>query len=54
MLNKEASKYLKVVLTGEGADEIFGGYIHQYMIHYGSLYNRFVPEVINNKVMNDA
>lgn len=33
MVSKEASKYLKVVLGGQGGDEIFGGYV-RYLIAY--------------------
>lgn len=50
-LANEAAKNLKVVLTGEGADEIFGSYIHQQAMHYGSFYNKIVPSIINNNVI---
>ncbi len=33
-LAEEASRSVKVVLTGEGADEIWGGYLHHYALHY--------------------
>ena len=54
LLAKEASKNLKVVLTGEGADEIFGGYIHQMVMHYGSIYNNIMPDFIKNKVITPS
>lgn len=50
-LAKEAAKNLKVVLTGEGADEIFGSYVHQQVMHYGSYYNNVVPSYINKNAV---
>lgn len=51
LLAKEASKKLKVILTGEGADEIFGAYIHQLTMHYGDIYNRFVPNILKDRLL---
>ncbi|MEW5818839.1 MAG: asparagine synthase (glutamine-hydrolyzing) [Cyanobacteriota bacterium] len=51
LLNREAAKSLKVVLTGEGADEIFGGYVHQIAMHYGSVFNKYTPEFITNNIL---
>lgn len=48
LLNKEASKKIKVVLTGEGADEIFGSYVHQVAMHYGNKYFNSMPNLIKN------
>jgi len=36
ILAKKAAESVKVVLTGEGADEILGGYIHQIVMHQTS------------------
>jgi len=38
-LSQEASKSVKMVLTGEGADEILGGYQFMKTVHYLSKYN---------------
>ncbi|MBN1899542.1 MAG: asparagine synthase (glutamine-hydrolyzing) [Spirochaetes bacterium] len=43
MLSRFARKKVKVVLTGEGADEIFSGYIHHFALYYGTKANRFMP-----------
>jgi len=54
LLNKEASKDIKVVLTGEGADEIFGAYVHQVSMHYGDVIDRLTPDFIRNKLVVPA
>lgn len=46
LLSKETAKSVKMVLTGEGADEIFGSYVHQIVFHYGQLYNRILPSAV--------
>lgn len=46
ILSREAAKTVKVVLTGEGADEILAGYIHHFAFHYGSLFKRYSPDLI--------
>lgn len=52
LLNKAASQNLKVVLTGEGADEIFGSYVHQLTMHYGNIYKNLIPGFIRNSIIN--
>jgi len=41
LLSKEASHSVKMVLTGEGADEVFGSYIHQTTMHFSDVYARY-------------
>jgi asparagine synthase (glutamine-hydrolysing) len=43
LLAKFASENVKVVLTGEGADEVFGGYVHQLAFYYVEKYLRHLP-----------
>lgn len=43
ILARYASARVKSVLTGEGADEILGGYIHQLMLFYGNIYHKLSP-----------
>jgi asparagine synthase (glutamine-hydrolysing) len=42
-LSRTAKQHVKVVLTGEGADEIFGSYVHQYTLTRYAQYRRWCP-----------
>ena len=33
-LSEEAGKYVKVILSGEGADEVFNGYVHHMILYW--------------------
>ncbi len=45
LLSEEISKQFKVVLAGEGADELFGGYDRYKMFLYGRMLSYFLPKI---------
>ena len=51
VLSKEVKKKNKVVLSGDGADEIFVGYDRYKMLHHGSYLKKFALFTLNNPVL---
>lgn len=49
-LAQETSKDVKVVLSGEGADEMFAGYSFHKILLLLNKYKKFIPELIHNKI----
>jgi asparagine synthase (glutamine-hydrolysing) len=49
-LSRVAGRTVKVVLTGEGADEIFGSYVHQYALARYAEYRRWCPPALRHVV----
>lgn len=50
MLSECAKKYVTVVLTGEGGDELFAGYEHYKIMTLAEKYHRNVPDFVKIKV----
>lgn len=44
LLAKECRKLMKVVLSGEGADEVFSGYIHHQVLSFEESFSKYIPK----------
>lgn len=51
LLAELAHKHVKVILTGEGADELFGSYVHQEMLYYGYRLKKLIPRMLLRKII---
>lgn len=51
LLAKVASQSVKMVLTGEGADEMLAGYPKHYFERFSSTYQTMVPRVLHDRVV---
>ncbi len=54
MLSREAKKQVTVILSGEGADEVFGGYLFHKALLYGHYLQRGMPERIRQLALLPA
>ncbi len=51
VLAEKASKSVKVVLTGEGADEVFAGYEQYKIMNLAKTYNKTVPKFVQKNLI---
>lgn len=49
-LSKLASQHVKVVLTGDGADEILAGYIHHLVLCYSHIYRKIFSNNLVSRI----
>lgn len=48
LLAQMAKRHVKVILAGEGSDELFGSYVHQKTLYMGAHLKKYIPYMLLN------
>ena len=51
MLSRAAKEKVIVILTGEGGDEVLGGYLFHKVMCAGDVYRRFIPKSLRDRII---